>query len=624
VLKSLNTTKLVSAAILSAVLFGCGGTKPPVRQETGEISIVTATQTSARYLALAADTQDRENRDKYLLLAAHAYLNEDNAPAAAKLLASIQAKLTPNPSLLAEHKYLSALAQEKQGQYQTALEILNYPANWRLAQWQLVAYHQLRAKLFELTQEPIAQVRELSLLSQQLPPAQASAINDTIWHTLQPLQEETLESLARNTADPVFTGWLQLTYIAKRYGADPNQLVRYLGQWQAQHPNHPAAQKLPPDLDRALNAKPYRPKNIAVLLPLTGANATVANAVRQGIIASYLAEPNEQTELNFFDTAEDVTQAYQQALAGGSDFIIGPLLQEEINRLQASLANTATASTAANAPVNAPVNTRVPQLYLNQADKFVPDLNTFYFSLSPQQEASDAANYLHTKGVVTPLLLVSNDAVGQRMAESFAQTWKRLTGNITEIHYYDAGDRMKLAVQEALGVKDSQARIARIKELLGNKIQADFRSRSDIDALYMISAPQDLTLLKPFIDVNLSVFAEPVPLYTSSRARMAEDTQQSSGEFNNLTISDIPWLMQVTDENRLVRELWPSWNNSQKRLYIMGYDALQLVTKLAQMRAFPGYQFGGRSGALSLSADGVISRQLSWGKYQRGSLRQQQ
>ena len=52
----------------------------------------------------------------------------------------------------------------------------------------------------------------------------------------------------------------------------------------------------------------------------------------------------------------------------------------------------------------------------------------------------------------------------------------------------------------------------------------------------------------------------------------------------------------------------------------MGYDALELVNRLAQMRAFPGYQFNGRSGALSLKPNGLIDRQLTWGKYEKGKL----
>ncbi|MFB2662781.1 penicillin-binding protein activator [Shewanella mangrovisoli] len=625
-LKSLNTTKFVSVAILSAVLAGCGSQAP---SSTGTAPTVATSLASAPlapnvYLAQAANSKDPQQRDTNLLLAAHAYINANDYAAAQKLLKSMQPSLTQTPTLVAEHKYLTARVLEHTSTYVEALKTLTYPSTWVLPGWQMAAYHQFRAHLFQLNKQPIEQVRELSLLTTYLPPAEASEVNNQIWQVLQPMHEQTLQTFIRDANNPVFAGWLQLAYIAKHYAVDPNQLVRYLGDWQKQNPYHPAAAKLPTDLDRALNAKPFMPKNIAVLLPLTGQRASAANAIRQGILASYLAKPNEQVAVNFYDTANDAVAAYQQAVNAGAEFIIGPLLPNEIDQLLA-LNNTApatsTPSGTAPATPTAPI-APIPQLFLNQTDKFVPDINKFYFALSPAQEAADAATRMYQDGVTMPLLLASNDAIGKRMAESFIQAWKKKSDTPIEVYYYDGGDKMKTTVQDALGVRDSQARIARIKELLGNSVQADFRSRQDIDAIYMISTPQDLTLLKAFIDVNFSVFTQPVPLYTSSRSRIDNESSQTAQDLNNLTMSDAPWLMQNSEENLMVNTLWSGWNNGQKRLFVMGYDAMDLISKLAQMRSFTGYQFNGRSGVLSVNPDGVINRQLSWGRYQRGSFRQ--
>lgn len=625
-LKSLNTTKFVSVAILSAVLAGCGSQAP---SSTGTAPTVATSLASAPlapnvYLAQAANSKDPQQRDTNLLLAAHAYINANDYAAAQKLLKSMQPSLTQTPTLVAEHKYLTARVLEHTSTYVEALKTLSYPSTWVLPGWQMAAYNQFRAHLFQLNKQPIEQVRELSSLTTYLPPAEASEVNNQIWQVLQPMHEQTLQTFIRDANNPVFAGWLQLAYIAKHYAVDPNQLVRYLGDWQKQNPYHPAAAKLPTDLDRALNAKPFMPKNIAVLLPLTGQRASAANAIRQGILASYLAKPNEQVAVNFYDTANDAVAAYQQAVNAGAEFIIGPLLPNEIDQLLA-LNNTAPATstptgTAPAAPT-API-APIPQLFLNQTDKFVSDINKFYFALSPAQEAADAATRMYQDGVTMPLLLASNDAIGKRMAESFIQAWKKKSDTPIEVYYYDGGDKMKTTVQDALGVRDSQARIARIKELLGNSVQADFRSRQDIDAIYMISTPQDLTLLKAFIDVNFSVFTQPVPLYTSSRSRIDNESSQTAQDLNNLTMSDAPWLMQNSEENLMVNTLWSGWNNGQKRLFVMGYDAMDLISKLAQMRSFTGYQFNGRSGVLSVNPDGVINRQLSWGRYQRGSFRQ--
>ena len=633
-LKSLNTTKFVSVAILSVILAGCGVSSPNSTGTTTTVatSLAAAPLAANVYLAQAANSKEAQQRDTNLLLAAHAYINANDYAAAQKLLKSIQPSLTQSPTLLAEHKYLTARVLEHTSTYSDALKILNYPSNWSLPSWQMTAYHQFKAHLYQLNKQPIEQVRELSLLATYLPPAQASEVNNTIWQVLQPMHEQTLKAFTQEAKNPVFTGWLQLAYIAKHYAVDPSQLVRYLGEWQKQNPYHPAAAKLPADLDRALNAKPFTPKNIAVLLPLTGSRANAANAIRQGILASYMAKQNDHVAVNFFDTADDAARAYQQAVAAGAEFIIGPLLPTEIEQLQVmNAANAATINAAANAANTtnpekiantAAIAPPVPQLFLNQVDKFTPDPTKFYFALSPAQEAADAAEHLYQDGVTKPLLLASNDALGKRMAESFIQAWKKKSDNAVEVYYYDGGDQMKTTVQDALGVRDSQARIARIKELVGNSVQADFRSRQDIDAIYMISTPQDLTLLKAFIDVNFSVFTQPVPLYTSSRSRVENESTQTAQDLNNLTLSDAPWLMQNGEENLMVKTLFPSWNNNQKRLFVMGYDAMDLIGRLAQMRSFTGYQYNGRSGALSVSPDGIVNRQLSWGRYQAGSFRQ--
>ncbi|BDM66027.1 penicillin-binding protein activator [Shewanella sp. NFH-SH190041] len=607
-LKSLKTIKFIPAAILAAILAGCASAPKPVHYPDTVVSLADASQTPGWYLSKITSVLSIQAQQSYTLLAAHAYLNQGDYSSADKLLQALNGKLK-TPQLQAEYAYLSALSLKQQSKPNEALNALSYPTAWELPDWQWRNYYSLKAKLYEQLQKPIDEVRQLSLLENYLQPGHRTELNDTIWHALEPIDEATLEPYVNTQNNPTFAGWMQLAYIAKHYAIAPNELVKYLGQWQQQNPSHPGAIKLPTDLEKALSAKPYRPEQIAVLLPLTGPRAIVANPIKQGILSNYLASGNNQITINFYDTAKNVTLAYQQAQAAGAEFILGPLLPSNVDKLQTYLAQPAQQGHD------------IPQLFLNQTDSFTPKADLFYFALSPSQEASDAAQKMYQDGIRTPLLLVSSDSTGRRMADAFNLAWQQLTGKDAEVHYYQNGDKMSLAVKEALGVKDSQARIARMKALIGPQLKADFRSRRDIDAIYMIAGDTDLPLLKPFIDVNFSVFAQPVPLYTTSRSRLEQDTSQTAVELNNITISDSPWLMRPTEENQEVSKLWPNWNNRQKRLYTMGYDALDLVSRLAQMRAFPGYQFQGRSGTLSATAYGVIDRHLSWGKYQRGRLK---
>ncbi|QSX40630.1 penicillin-binding protein activator [Shewanella cyperi] len=599
-LKSQISLQFILVVLLAVFMSACGSRPAPAPVDHGpvQVSLAKVEQGSAQYLA-QAEQSSGESRIRLRLLAAHALLNEGNEQAAGQLLAKLKANLS-TAELLAEHSALSARLLEQQGRFDEALTKLVLPAG--VAKWQKANFHQLRAQLFHKTQQPMLEAQELSALGQYLSQEQAIQAHDALWQILAAQTEAQLQQA--DNSQPQFSGWLQLAYLAKHYAVSPNELVRNLGDWQRANPSHPAALRLPGDLQKALNTKPYKPQKIAVLLPLSGPAANAANAIRNGIVSSYLAQNDGQVSISFFDSATDPVAALTQAQAEGAEFIIGPLLQSEIEKL-----------------LQPGISAGIPQLFLNKAERFSPENDRFFFSLSPAEEASDAAEHLFKDGIAHPLLLVSNDATGRRMAEAFNHTWQQLTQDRAEVHFYDGGDKMKLTVQQALGVSDSQERIARIKELLGSKIKADFRSRQDIDAIYMISAPQDIALLKPFIDVSFSVFAEPVPMYVSSRARNQDNTAAVPPEFNNLIVSDIPWLMQLGAENREINGLWPDWNNSQKRLFIMGYDAFELVGRLAQMRAFPGFQYQGRGGKLSVGADGVIKRQLSWGKYQRGALR---
>ncbi|MEI6858476.1 MAG: penicillin-binding protein activator [Shewanella sp.] len=630
-LKRLITTKFIAIAILTTTLIGCGSTPSQIESKNAQVSLVSAPLQPTDYLSKSSMAGDTEIQNRYALLAAHAFINQGDGNAANGILTSIKSSLLQKTELVAEHKYLTARALELTSTYSDALAELNYPTKWQLADWQMVAYYQFKARLYQLTKHPIEQAKQLSLLSSFLPTEQANEVNDSIWRILQPLHEKTLLSFSQDSSNPIFSGWLQLAYIAKHYAINPNELVQHLGNWQQINPTHPASIKLPTDLNKALTTKPYNPQNIAVLLPLTGPRASIASTVKHGIMSRYLANPDDKVSINFYDTANGAQIAYQQAISAGAEFVIGPLLQSEVEELQQPIL-TATVMPSSNKeqtsklaiPVQTPVILkRVPQLFLNHVDDFTPVEDQFYFALSPTNEANGAAEKLFADGITTPLVLASNNAIGHRMADSFSKTWAELTQKPAEIHYYDPGDKMKVTVQQSLGVIASKKRITRIKALLGNKIEADFRSRRDIDAIYMISSNKDLLLLKPFIAVNFSVFAELVPLYTTSRSRVENSSREVSQELNNLIICDIPWLIISNNETQLVEQLWPTWSFGQKRLYIMGYDALELVGKLAQMRALPGYQFSGRSGILSVSADGTVNRKLSWGRYQRGSLRPQ-
>ena len=103
--------------------------------------------------------------------------------------------------------------------------------------------------------------------------------------------------------------------------------------------DHSAETALLPDILNQVAQFGARAKQIAVLLPLSGRTGESAAAIRDGIMAAYYQDELESPELRFYDTggnAQLIWSVYQQAVADGAEFVIGPLLKDSIQQLEQS------------------------------------------------------------------------------------------------------------------------------------------------------------------------------------------------------------------------------------------------------------------------------------------------
>lgn len=103
------------------------------------------------------------------------------------------------------------------------------------------------------------------------------------------------------------------------------------------------------------------------------------------------------------------------------------------------------------------------------------------------------------------------------MVDAFTSSWENEQAEQPTISYFSEREDMKTTVERSLGLTDSQQRI-RVVKIAAGKIIVDEqeRSRRDISAIYLPGNLQQTRLLKPFIDVSVSPFAEPIPVYASS------------------------------------------------------------------------------------------------------------
>lgn len=460
-----------------------------------------------------------------------------------------------------------------------------------------------------------------------------------LFSQLTPWQKRALTK--RSATD--LNGWLAYTEIVANNGLNSVSLNSSLGKWQSKYKQHPASILIPELKAAALeadNAVSY--ENVAVLIPLSGREAPLGKTIQAGIIAAYQSQPDKQ--LTFVDTnAQEMTGIVNQLHSIEPGFVIGPLLKQHVDSYLATNQQLINDSdTALNTdknitndyvaePITPQTNSESESLQysppahtwqtllLNLPEHAFLGESQFALSMLPEDEASQAAFSLSQQGFKSALILSQNTAIGKRMANSFADQWQQQTKSKASIIYYPSGKQMQQAVKKGLDVNLSDERIYLLRNRIKENVKSETRNRRDVDMIYMFATPDQARLLKPYIDVNISPFANAIPMYASSRSYNVDIDRNTRRDLNGLTFTEIPWLLPSKQVNPLMaadaKKIWPNRSSQLERIYAMGIDALQLVDKVKAMQLIPMLRHKGETGTLQMDTNGIISRSLSWGKY---------
>ena len=187
---------------------------------------------------------------------------------------------------------------------------------------------------------------------------------------------------------------------------------------------------------------------------------------------------------------------------------------------------------------------------------------------------------------------------------------------------------MPNTIKGLLEVAESKERIKGVKALFKTEVESETRSRRDIDVIYILGDATETRLIKPYLDVNVSTFADRIPLYASSKSHSKQIDRTDKGDLDGLYFTELPWMLSGQIANQTLRQqynsLWPEQVDISQRLFAMAYDSVALLDDLNQLRVFPGKQYAGLTGQLSITSDGQINRQLNWAQYKdkqiKGSL----
>lgn len=649
-----QTGRIASVLFAALLLAGCPGQapQPPSSDVQGQ-----AGATSYYYLQQMEQSRDN-NKAGWQLLAIRALIQEGKLPQANEQFNALPAQLTDSQQR--EQKLLKAeIAAANNDSNGVAAALQGLDASTLTADQQARYY---QAQIAAQQGRPSADLLRAYIAQEPQLQGDAHQKNiDLTWATLVQMGTEAASTLLINASENVLAGWVDLFTTYQNNSQSPDQFNTALSDWKTRYPRHPAAKDLPTALTQGAGAQPISGSsggNIALLLPLNGQAQVFSNAIQQGFnaaksgqatmlstvapndtppgintttattgdtsmapaatystpAANMTTAPNASTVRVYDTTNQPLAGLIAQAQQDGASMIVGPLLKNDVEQLNAQ-------------------PTSVNILALNQPEHVQSAPNICYFALSPEDEARDAAQFIHRQGKQQPLILAPRGALGDRVVNAFAQAWQAQGGSTLLQQRFGNTSDLKQAINSGAGLSlngqpvslmASQAQPA--ATIGGLTIPAQVQptvgtssGSGNVDAVYILATPDELALIKPMIDMRTTSQSRPA-LYASSRSYQAGLGPDFRLEMEGLQFSEIPLL--AGGNPTLMQQVASQFKNdySLVRLYAMGMDAWALANHFGEMRQMPGQQIAGATGTLTASQDCVINRQLTWLQYRQGQL----
>ncbi len=345
------------------------------------------------------------------------------------------------------------------------------------------------------------------------------------------------------------------------------------------------------------------PKQIALLLPLTGPMAGPGQAVRDGFMSSYyqsIQSGSINTKVRVYNTAQgsDIETLYETAIREGADCVVGPLEKEKVQRL-------------ARSPV--PVTT-IALNYLNESSS-QGSANLYQFGLSPLDEAAQVAQYAHQQGHQSALIIAPAGPWGYGVVQAFNTQWKQLGGRVGAQFFYMPNQDLSAYIRQVLKVNDkadTQVKLASqpMSSVVGYNRQAEQKSayhRQDVDMIFLVAQAAKARQINPLLKFY---YAGDLPVYSISLVYSGIPSPMADQDLNGIVFDDMPWVF-----NPMASKL-----SRFPRLYALGKDAFTVVMKRGEWRSSPSSTISGYTGVLSLKAGNRISRQLVWGRFEQGEV----
>ncbi|MCO7251513.1 penicillin-binding protein activator [Pseudoalteromonas sp. Ps84H-4] len=592
--------KLVSLLIVLSGLSACSTTEKQLNtseNQSGQAELGLSQLTDAQSMYQTALLRQGADKIQLLYTARDAAINEERW----ELLEKICLELESTPSVdQIQNKLYIALALEQQGKSDLALAQLQQ-LEPQLTQPEHQAWHKyLTARVYASQGMPKLAMPfyfAASILSSENNFTVAN-LNKDLWQSLTQLSSYALERFNRGSV--VQQGWVNLALYHQVYLGAPVELHQAMNNWLRRYPGHPAAEVLPKKVTELVQIEPLEVNRLVVLIPQSGANERLGDALKAGVLAAL--DNRAITETLFIDESLPAEEIALKLSEFKADFVIGPLLKSNIEKLN-------TAQTLVDYPV----------MHLNSFDGERISQQHFFFALNPEHEVQQALERFLTAGYQKPMLLAPNNNNGQRLVEYFNTQWQRYSEVKPQIGFYSDKADMPKTITGLLEVDQSKERINVVKSLFKQEVESETRSRSDIDVIYILGDATETRLIKPYLDVNVSTFADRIPLYASSKSHSKQIDRTDKGDLDGLYFTELPWMLEGQIQQHNLRQqydsLWPEHADINQRLFAMAFDATSMLGEVKQLSMVQGKRFTGISGDLSIASNGYVTRSLDWAQY---------
>lgn len=168
---------------------------------------------------------------------------------------------------------------------------------------------------------------------------------------------------------------------------------------------------------------------VALLVPLSGANAGVGKSLANATQLALLDSRNDKVRITSYDTAAGAAAAARRAIAEGAQLILGPLLAEDVRAI------TPIARAA-----------KIPVLSFSN-DTSVAGDGVYLMGYAPAQSIERVVAFARSRGVTNFGGLIPNSLYGTRASTTFLRAVESGGGKVVSLQTYDrSGPAMAAAV----------------------------------------------------------------------------------------------------------------------------------------------------------------------------------